>query len=89
MGEKETKGISIIIPTLNGGSKFFMCLERIPQQDYSGEVQLTVMDSGSTDGAYEPPASGVPSGPGTDRKTSPFPGVQKGQGPAKGHVLNR
>ena len=46
-------GISIIIPTYNGGSIFSKCLEKINQQDYSGKIQLIVVDSGSTDGTLE------------------------------------
>lgn len=44
------KGISIIIPTYNGGRVFSKCLEMIGQQDHVGKVQLIVVDSGSTDG---------------------------------------
>jgi glycosyltransferase involved in cell wall biosynthesis len=43
-------GVSIIIPTLNGGSIFDTCINKIRHQDYSGDVQLIVIDSGSTDG---------------------------------------
>jgi len=43
-------GISIIIPTYNGGQVFSKCLEMIGQQDYGAEIQLIVVDSGSTDG---------------------------------------
>jgi glycosyltransferase involved in cell wall biosynthesis len=43
-------GISIIIPTYNGGHIFSKCLEMIGQQAYEGPVQLVVVDSGSTDG---------------------------------------
>lgn len=46
-------GISIIIPTRNGGRIFFGCLEMIGQQDYRGEIQLIIVDSGSTDGTIE------------------------------------
>ena len=46
-------GISIIIPTYNGGSIFCKCLERINQQDYTKKIQLIVVDSGSTDGTPE------------------------------------
>ena len=46
-------GISIIIPTYNGGSIFSKCLEKINQQDYSGKIQVIVVDSGSTDGTPE------------------------------------
>ena len=44
------KGISIIIPTYNGGHVFSKCLDMIGQHDYVGKVQLIVVDSGSTDG---------------------------------------
>ncbi len=47
------KGISIIIPTYNGGQVFSKCLEMIGQQDYGGEIQLIILDSGSTDGTIE------------------------------------
>ena len=46
-------GVSIIIPTYNGGSLFHRCLEKIKSQDYVGEIQLVVIDSGSTDGTPE------------------------------------
>jgi len=44
------EGVSIIIPTLNGGKIFSECLDVIGQQDYSDPIQLIVIDSGSTDG---------------------------------------
>ena len=47
------KGISIIVPTYNGGQVFSKCLEMIGQQDYSGQIQLIIVDSGSTDGTVE------------------------------------
>jgi len=47
------KGISIIIPTYNGGEVFSKCLEMIGLQDYGGEIQLIIVDSGSTDGTIE------------------------------------
>jgi len=43
------EGISIMIPTLNGGKTFSECLDAIAEQDYGGMVQLIVIDSGSTD----------------------------------------
>ena len=46
-----SEGISIIIPTLNGGSVFARCLEMIGKQNYGNSVQLIVIDSGSTDGS--------------------------------------
>ena len=47
------KGISIIIPTYNGGQVFSKCLEMIGEQDYGGKIQLIIIDSGSTDGTIE------------------------------------
>ena len=47
------KGISIIIPTYNGGRIFSKCLEMIGQQDFGGDTQLIIVDSGSTDGTIE------------------------------------
>jgi len=47
------KGISVIIPTCNGGKIFSQCLEKIGQQEYDGEIQLVVVDSGSSDGTAE------------------------------------
>jgi len=47
------KGISIIVPTYNGGQVFSRCLEMIGQQDYEGQIQLIIVDSGSNDGTIE------------------------------------
>ena len=44
------KGISIVIPTYNGGRIFAECLKKIKKQKYVGEIQLLVIDSGSNDG---------------------------------------
>ncbi len=46
-------GISIIIPTCNGGRVFSECLSAIKQQNYAGPLQLIVVDSGSTDKTVE------------------------------------
>ena len=46
-------GISIVIPTYNGGNIFQQCLEKIAQQHYPNEIQIIVIDSGSTDGTPE------------------------------------
>jgi GT2 family glycosyltransferase len=46
-------GISIIIPTYNGGRLFRACLEKVREQEYDGPVQLIVIDSGSLDGTAE------------------------------------
>jgi len=47
------KGVTIIIPTYNGGRIFSKCLEMIGRQDYGGEIELIIVDSGSTDGTVE------------------------------------
>jgi len=47
------KGVSIIIPTYNGGRIFSKCLEMIGRQDYGGKIQLIIVDSGSTDETIE------------------------------------
>ena len=46
-------GVSIIIPTCNGGRIFSQCLSAIKRQDYGGPCQLIVADSGSTDKTVE------------------------------------
>ncbi|MCF8143838.1 MAG: glycosyltransferase [Deltaproteobacteria bacterium] len=46
-------GVSVIIPTFNGGQIFSECLEMIGRQVYDGPIQLIVVDSGSTDGTIE------------------------------------
>jgi glycosyltransferase involved in cell wall biosynthesis len=62
-------GISIVVPTCNGGRVFEKCLRAIQQQAYDGERELIVIDSGSTDGtpqtAAEAGATVIP----IDRKT--------------------
>jgi glycosyltransferase involved in cell wall biosynthesis len=47
------KGVTIIIPTLNGGSIFPQCLAAIKGQENADPLQLIVVDSGSTDGTVE------------------------------------
>jgi len=47
------EGISLIIPTYNGGQVFAKCLEMLGQQDYGGKIQLIIVDSGSTDGTID------------------------------------
>jgi glycosyltransferase involved in cell wall biosynthesis len=42
------KGVTIIIPTLNGGSIFPQCLAAIKGQENADPLQLIVIDSGST-----------------------------------------
>src|SRR6266545_5615602 len=45
--------ISVLIPVKNGGSDVRRCLERIAAQQLSVEVEVVVVDSGSTDGSVE------------------------------------
>ena len=46
-------GISIVIPTYNGGEVFAKSLDKISRQEYPGKIQLIVVDSGSTDETIE------------------------------------
>jgi glycosyltransferase involved in cell wall biosynthesis len=46
-------GVSIIIPTCNGGQIFRECLAAIKRQAYGGSIQLIIIDSGSTDNTVE------------------------------------
>lgn len=48
-----TEGITIIIPTLNGGETFQRCLRAIREQRSGPAPQLIVIDSGSSDGTVE------------------------------------
>jgi rhamnosyltransferase len=43
--------ISVVIPVKNGGADLVRCLDAIARQDVSGEVEVVVVDSGSTDGS--------------------------------------
>jgi len=52
-GKAMNEGVSIIIPTLNGGEIFRRCLQMLREQTYSGPVQIIIVDSGSTDGTLE------------------------------------
>ena len=47
------KGVTIIIPTFNGGNVFSKCLAAIKRQQNAGLLQLIIVDSGSTDGTIE------------------------------------
>ena len=50
---KIADGVSIIIPTLNGGEEFRQCLKAIAGQRLMRESQLIIIDSGSEDGSVE------------------------------------
>ena len=45
--------ISVIIPVKNGGSDLRRCLEGIAAQEVADEVEVVVVDSGSTDGSVD------------------------------------
>lgn len=47
------KSVSIVIPTKNGGAVFEEVLWGIRGQKFKGEVELVVVDSGSTDGTVK------------------------------------
>ena len=45
--------ISVVIPVKNGGDDLRRCLEGIARQEAGDEVEVVVVDSGSTDGSVE------------------------------------
>jgi rhamnosyltransferase len=45
--------ISVLIPVKNGGTDLVRCLEGIAAQQTADEVEIVVVDSGSTDGSIE------------------------------------
>ncbi|MBC7962540.1 MAG: glycosyltransferase family 2 protein, partial [Steroidobacteraceae bacterium] len=45
--------VSIIIPVYNGGDTFIRCLDAIKSQEFSGDIDIVIVDSGSTDGSIE------------------------------------
>jgi glycosyltransferase involved in cell wall biosynthesis len=44
---------SVVIPTLNGGPVFREVIARVREQKIDGELEIVVVDSGSTDGTVE------------------------------------
>lgn len=42
--------VSVVIPTKNAGFTFRDTLEKLKEQEYEGDIELVVIDSGSTDG---------------------------------------
>jgi len=47
------KSVTVIIPTLNGEPYLREVLKAVEAQDYPGEVEVLVIDSGSTDGTLD------------------------------------
>jgi rhamnosyltransferase len=45
--------ISVVVPVKNGGTDLVRCLEAIARQEVADEVEVVVVDSGSTDGTPE------------------------------------
>ena len=45
--------ISVVIPVKNGGSDLARCLQGIRSQDAAEEIEIVVVDSGSTDRSVE------------------------------------
>ena len=45
--------VSILIPVLNGGEDLTSCLTAIAGQRYDGEIEVVIVDSGSSDGSVE------------------------------------
>lgn len=45
--------ISVVIPVKNGGNDLVRCLDAIARQRVADEVEVVVVDSGSTDGSFE------------------------------------
>jgi len=45
--------ISVLIPVKNGGADLVLCLEAIGAQEVEDDVEVVVVDSGSTDGSVE------------------------------------
>ncbi|MFO8057521.1 MAG: glycosyltransferase family 2 protein [bacterium] len=44
---------TVVIPTLNGGTRFKQCIEAVASQELTGGFEILVIDSGSEDGTAE------------------------------------
>lgn len=49
----KSPNVSVVIPTRNGGDLFHQVLEKLKTQDYSGKVEIIVIDSSSSDNTLE------------------------------------
>lgn len=45
--------VSLLIPSYNSGHTIFRCIESCKKLRYEGELSISVIDDGSTDGSYE------------------------------------
>ena len=45
--------VSVVIPTKNGGLLFEQVIEKIKQQDYDGNIEIIIVDSGSSDNTLD------------------------------------
>jgi GT2 family glycosyltransferase len=48
-----TTSVSVIIPTFNGSKRLPQCLKALAAQDFSGKIEVVVVDDGSTDGTNQ------------------------------------
>lgn len=49
----DAPSVSVILPTLNAARTLDACLAALRAQDYDGEVEILLIDAGSTDGTLE------------------------------------
>ncbi len=50
---KERADVSIVVPTLNGGRYLYRLLKTVFSQRYNGDIEVVIIDSGSTDRTLE------------------------------------
>ena len=48
-----TNSVSVVIPTFNGSKRLPHCLNALAAQDFSGRMEIIVVDDGSTDGTNQ------------------------------------
>ena len=48
-----TNSVSVVIPTFNGSRRLPKCLKALAAQDFSGKIEVVVVDDGSTDGTNQ------------------------------------
>ena len=45
--------VSVVVPVYNGARTIAACIEAIGEQDYHGEMEVVIVDNGSTDGTRD------------------------------------